>query len=210
MTHDYELATLTCHFGAYIAIILYHTRRQIRIYSQAFSKHRAYLLLHIVTGLTELIRYHITKARIGRDNILPEPIDVISCFIWGWTSFVLVKTLRRGDPRTARPPYQVGAVLRPLLSIISYLLQVPNLHKVSISALDGFLYARLGIFYFTYTPYLRGYSSSTIYSLSIPMAAILSIHESRVPGASLVFILAMAGVAKLNDWVSHRSRSLEG
>jgi hypothetical protein len=204
-----DLAPVMCHLGAYLTIILYHTRRQIRIYSKIFSKHRASLILHIITGITELSRYNITKTRLGHDNILPEPLDVMSCIIWGCTSVVLVRTLRRGDPITTRPPYQVGAILRPVLSITSYLLKLPDLHKVSISALDSFLYARLGIFFFTYTPYLRGYSSSAIYSLSIPLAAVFSIHESCVPGASLVFILAVAGVAKVNEWVTHRSRILE-
>ncbi|CAG8250496.1 unnamed protein product [Penicillium salamii] len=205
-----DLPALTCHFFAYLAIIFYHTRQQVRIYSRTFSKHKAYLYLHIVTGLTELARYHIIKVRFNRENILPEPIDVLSCFIWGCTSVYLVKTLRRGDPLTTRPPYQTGAVLRPVLSITSYMLQSPDLHKVSIFALDSFLYARLGIFFFYYTPYLRGYSTSTMYSISIPLSAIIAIHESGVRGASVVFILAMAGVAKLNEWVSYRSRILEG
>ncbi|CAG8900836.1 unnamed protein product [Penicillium salamii] len=147
---------------------LLYTRQQVGIYSKTFSKHNAYLYLHIVTGLTELARYH--------------PIDVLSCFIWGCTSLYLVKSLRRGDPLTTRPPYQTGAILRPVISIASYLLQSPDLHKVSISALDSFLYARLGIFFFYYTPYLRGYSTSTMYSISIPLSAIIAIHESGVRG----------------------------
>ncbi|KAJ5925322.1 hypothetical protein N7454_007961 [Penicillium verhagenii] len=209
MALNIELAPVMCHLFVYLAIILYHTRHQIRIYSKTFSKHRAALILHIITGITELSRYHFTKTRLGHDNILPELIDVTSCIVWGCTSVVLVKTLRRGDPITTRPPYQAGAILRPVLSITSYLHKLPALHRVSVYALDSFLYARLGIFFFTYTPYLRGYSSSAVYSISIPLAAALAIHESRVPGASFVFILAMAGVAKLNEWVTHRSRISE-
>ncbi|CAG8921794.1 unnamed protein product [Penicillium salamii] len=205
-----DLPALICHLSAYLAIIFYHTRQQVRIYSKTFSKHKAYLYLHIVTGLTELARYQVIKVRFNREKVLPEPIDVLSCFIWGCTSLYLVKSLRRGDPLTTRPPYQTGAILRPVISIASYLLQSPDLHKVSISALDSFLYARLGIFFFYYTPYLRGYSTSTMYSISIPLSAIIAIHESGVRGASVVFILAMAGVAKLNEWVSYRSRVLEG
>lgn len=210
MSQKPDIAPLICHCFAYLVILLYHTRRQVRIYSTKFSKNKACLFIHIGTGITELTRYHISKARLANDNILPEVIDVLSCFIWSCTSLVLVKTLRRGDPRTTRPPYQTAALLRPLISTISYLLQLPNLHRVSISALDSFLYARLAIFFFAYTPYLHGYSSSTIYSLAIPLAAAFSIHESRVRGASLVFILAMAYVAKLNEWVTHRSRTLQG
>ncbi|KAJ5490222.1 hypothetical protein N7453_011047 [Penicillium expansum] len=210
MSQKPDIAPLICHCFAYLVILLYHTRRQVRIYSTKFSKNKACLFIHIGTGITELTRYHISKARLANDNILPEVIDVLSCFIWSCTSLVLVKTLRRGDPRTTRPPYQTAALLRPLISTISYLLQLPNLHRVSISALDSFLYARLAIFFFAYTPYLHGYSSSTIYSLAIPLAAAFSIHESRVCGASLVFILAMAYVAKLNEWVTHRSRTLQG
>lgn len=205
-----DIAPLICYCSAYLTIILlYHTRRQVGMYSAKFSKNKAWLFIHISTGLLELSRYHISKARLGNDNILPGEIDVLSCFIWSWSSFVLVKTLRRGDPLTTRPPYQTGALLRPVICAISYLLQLPSLHRVSISALDSFIYARLAIFFFTYTPYLRGYSSSTFYSISIPLAAVISIHESGVHGASLVFILAMACVSKLNEWVTHRSRILQ-
>ncbi|KAF4770448.1 hypothetical protein N7455_007102 [Penicillium solitum] len=205
-----DIAPLICYCSAYLVILLYHTRRQVRMYSAKFSKNKVCLFIHIGTGVMELSRYHISKARYGNDNILPEVIDVLSCFIWSWTSLVLVKTLRRGDPRTTRPPYQTGALLRPVISTIAYLLQLPSLHRVSICALDSFLYARLGIFFFTYTPYLRGYSSSTFYSISIPLSAVISIHESGVRGASLVFILAMACVSKLNEWVTHRSRLVQG
>lgn len=210
MCRKSDIAPLICYCSAYLVIILYHTRRQVRMYSAKFSKNKVCLFIHIGTGVMELSRYHISKARFGNDNILPEVIDVLSCFVWSWTSLVLVKTLRRGDPRTTRPPYQTGALLRPVISTISYLLQLPSLHRVSISALDSFLYARLGIFFFTYTPYLRGYSSSTFYSISIPLSAVISIHESGVRGAALVFLLAMACVAKLNEWVTHRSRVVQG
>ncbi|KAJ5933714.1 hypothetical protein N7454_006043 [Penicillium verhagenii] len=209
MSQRFDLVPLLYPLIAYSSIIVYHTRWQVRMYNMKFAKNKAFLFLHIATGLMEVARFHISKARLGHDNILPEPLDVLSCVIWGWTSLALVKTLRRGDPLTTRPPYQAGAVLRPVMSIASYLLQIPGLYKVSMSALDSFLYARLAIFFFVYTPYLRGYSYSTIYSLSIPLAAALSIHESRVPGASVVFILATAYVAKLNEWVTHRSRVLQ-
>ncbi|CAG7975723.1 unnamed protein product [Penicillium nalgiovense] len=209
MSQKPDITALVGHCVAYIVIILYHTRRQVGIYSKTFSKHRAFFFIHIGTGIMELARYHISKARLGNDDILPEVIDVLSCLIWSWTSLVLVKTLRRGDPLTTRPPYQAGAILRPAISVASYLLGLPSLHRISISALDSFVYARMAIFFFTYTPYLRGYSYSTIYSLSIPLSAALSIHESRVRGASLVFILATAYIAKLNEWVTHRSRILQ-
>ena len=156
MSQKSEIAPLICHFGAYLAIILYQTRRQVQIYSKTLSKHRACILIHIGTGITELARYHLIKPRLGHDIILPEPIDVLSCFLWGWSSLVLVKTLRRGNPQTTRPPYQAGAFLRPIISIASYLLQLPELHRVSISALNSFPYARHGIFSFAYTPYLHG------------------------------------------------------
>lgn len=147
MCRKSDTAPLICYCSAYLVILLYHTRRQVRMYSAKFSKNKVCLFIHIGTGVMELSRYHISKAQFGNDNTLPEVIDVLSCFVWSWTSLVLVKTLRRGDPRTTRPPYQTGALLRPVISTISYLLQLPSLHRVSISALDSFLYARLGMFF---------------------------------------------------------------
>jgi hypothetical protein len=209
MSGKFDIMPLIAHPFVYLAIIIYHSRRHIPIYSAKFSKNKTCLYLHIGTGIMEWTRYHLTRTWLGHEDILPQPIDVLSCFIWSWTTLVLVKTLRRGDPLTTRPPYQAGAVLRPLVSIASYLLQIPSLHKVSISALDGFLYARLAIFFFVYTPYLRGYSESTFYSIAIPFAAAFSIHESRVPGAALAFIIIIAYTAKLNEWVTHRTRILQ-
>lgn len=193
--------------SGFLCIGLYHTQHQIPIYHRKFHKSKFYLYIHIFTGLTETFRYRIRMLSQDSTMILPEFLDVLSCFIWSWTSLALVKTLRRGHPQTTRPPYQAAACLRPVVSLISYLYDVPSLHKVSISTLDSFLYARLAIFFFSYTPYIR-VSYGTIYAISIPLAATLSVHESRVPGASLVFVIAVAYVAGLNRWVTEKSRSL--
>ncbi|KAJ5305346.1 uncharacterized protein N7443_005006 [Penicillium atrosanguineum] len=196
-------------FG-FIFIIIYNTRHEVPIYQRKFHKKKIYLYVHIFTGLTEAILYRLRETFQGRSDLLPHATDVLSCFIWGWTSLELVKTLRRGDPRTTRPPYQAAAVLRPMISLISYLFSIPSLHRLSISALDSFFYARLAITFFSYTPYIRSYRGSTIYAISIPLAAALSIHESRVPGASLVFIFATAYIKGLNGWVTHQSHYLRG
>lgn len=205
-THDH-FHLIFILFG-YISIMFYHTRHQVPIYQQKFHKKRIYLYVHIFTGITEVCRYRLREKSHGHSNILPSTLDILSCFIWSWTSLELVKTLRRGDPRTTRPPYQAGAILRPVVSLASYLLHIPSLHRVSISALDSFIYARLAIFFFCYTPYIQSYRSSTIYAISIPLAAAISIHESRVPGASVIFILATAYIARLNEWVTRQSRFL--
>lgn len=193
-------------FLGFFSIFLYHTRHEIPIYQRKFHKRKIFLYLHVVTGATETFRYRLNELQHGHSDILPDAFGVLSCFIWAFTSLELVKTLRRGDPRITRPPYQAGAVLRPVVSLISYLFEIPALHRLSISALDSFIYARLAIFFFTYTPYIRTYSRSAIYAISIPLAATLSIHESRVPGASILYILAVAYIARLNEWVTHQSR----
>ncbi|KAJ5158872.1 uncharacterized protein N7500_008523 [Penicillium coprophilum] len=205
-----DTGSLIYHGIPYLIILLYHTRRHVRVYSSKFSKNKTCLYIHISTGIIESARYHITKARHGNDDLLPGIMDVISCLIWSWSSVILVKTLRRGDPLTTRPPYQVAAFMRPVVCITSYFLKSPSLHRVSISALDSFVYARLAIFFLIYTPYLPGYSYSTIYSFSIPLAALFSVYSSRVRGASLLFFLFTAYVAKLNKWVTQRSRALQG
>ncbi|KAJ5653384.1 hypothetical protein N7490_000387 [Penicillium lividum] len=192
-------------FG-FFSILLYHTRHQVPIYYRKFHKKKVFLYVHLLTGLTEAFRYRILAFK-GDPNPLPTFMDVLSCFIWSWSSLELVKTLRRGDPRTTRPPYQAGALLRPVVSLIAYF-GIPSLHRLSISALDSFLYARLGIFFFTYTGFSKSLSPSGIYAVSIPLAAFLSIHEGGVPGASLAFVLAVALVMKVNEWVTHQSRCL--
>jgi hypothetical protein len=204
--HDHVgLALLSFTF---IVITLYHTLHQVRVYHHKFHKKRMYLYFHIFTGLTEAIRYRIREIFEGHSDFLPDSADILCCFIWSWTSLELVKTLRRGDPRTTRPPYQAGACLRPVVTLISFALGVPCLYKVSVYSLDSFIYARLGIFFFSYTPYIRCYTASQIYAISIPLSAALSIHNSRVPGASLVFIFATAYIAKLNEWVTQQSRKM--
>jgi hypothetical protein len=95
-----------------------------------------------------MTRCHITKARLGPDDILPDAVDMLSCFLLDWTSLVLVKTLRLVDPHTTRPPDQAGVFLRPVLSITSYLFQIPDLNRVSISALDS---CTTGDLFFAYT-----------------------------------------------------------
>lgn len=161
----------------YIIIFLYHTRHQVPIYQQKFHNRKMFLYIHIFTGMTEALRYRLREYLQGHSPILPDPVDVLSCFVWSWTSFELVKTLRRGDPRTTRPPYQAGALLRPIISLISYLFGVASLHKVSIGALDSFVYARLAIFFFSYTPYMRSARSSTVYAISIPLAPCSSLYH---------------------------------
>lgn len=188
--------------------MLYHTRHEVPIYQQKFYKKKIYLYFHVFTGTTEVCRYRLRETFEGHSDIPPSPLDILCCFIWSWTSFELLKTLRRGDPRTTRPPYQAGAILRPAACLASYLLRIPSQYRVSIFALDSFIYARLAIFFFSYTPYIQSYRSSTIYAISIPLAATLSIHQSQVPGASLVFVLVAAYITRLNEWVTRQSRLL--
>ncbi|KAJ5357974.1 hypothetical protein N7541_005132 [Penicillium brevicompactum] len=210
--HASRASSTQIEHGLFIAgifsVILYHTRHQVPIYHRKFHKKRIYLYIHIITGLSEAFKYRVKGVRQGHSNTLPDIFDVLSCLIWSWTSFELVKTLRRGDPRTTRPPYQVAACLRPTIATISYLWGIPSLHKVSISSLDSFLWARLVIYFFSYAPYISSFRSSTIYAISIPLASTLSVHESRVPGASFVFVLATAFVTKLNSWTTRQSESL--
>lgn len=192
-----------------LSIAIYHTRHQILSYHHKFHKQRAYLFIHVFTGLTEVFRYRLRELLSqGPIDILPDAFDVFSCFVWGWTSLELVKTLQRGDPQTTRPPYQTGACLRPVISLASYVFGIPCLHKVSICALDSFIWARVGIFFFSYSPYLRSPSPKTAYAIAIPLSAIIAIHESQVPGASLTFIIAMACIAGINRWVTQKSRSM--
>ncbi|KAJ5698124.1 hypothetical protein N7462_000129 [Penicillium macrosclerotiorum] len=202
------LMQLILFASAFACIFLYHTRHQVPIYHRKFHKNKIYLYVHVIIGILEAFRYRLYVVFQGHNEVLPQAGDILACFVWSWTSFQLVKTLRRGDPRTTRPPYQAGACLRPLASLISYLFSIPCLHRVSIGALDSFIYARLAIFFFYYTPYIRSFSSSTIYAISIPLAATLSIHQSRVPGASLVYILMVTYITRLNEWVTEKSRTL--
>lgn len=191
-----------------ICIGLYHTQHQVPNYHRKFSQKKTYLYLHVITGLAEALRYRLHAICQNQSEMPSDMIDVILSFIWSWTSFKLVRTLRRGHPRTTRPPYQAGACLRPIVSLLSYSFQIPCLHRLSISALDAFVYARLGIFFLTYTSYLGTSRGDTIYAISIPLSAILSIHESRVPGASLAFLFIMACITKLNQWVTQKSRQM--
>ncbi|KAJ5107293.1 hypothetical protein N7456_003968 [Penicillium angulare] len=200
--------------SGFLSIALYHTQHQVPIYHRKFHKSKLYLYLHIITGITEAVRYRLHRFTNPEETaILPQPLDVVSCFVWSWTSLALVKTLRRGHPLTTRPPYQAAACLRPIISLISFIWSIPSLHKVSISTLNSFVYARLAIFFFCHTPYIGSSSSGsssygTIYAISIPLAATLSVHESRVPGASVVFVFATVYVAGLNRWVTGKSRLL--
>ncbi|KAJ5719108.1 hypothetical protein N7493_007563 [Penicillium malachiteum] len=195
-------------FLTFFSIFLYHTRHEIPIYQRKFHKRKIFLYLHIITGTSDLFRYRFNEFLYGPFDALPDALGVLSSLIWAFTSLELVKTLRRGDPRTTRPPYQAGAILRPLVSLTSYLFGLPALHRLSISALDSFIYARLAIFFFCHTPYIRSYSRSKIYAISIPLSAALAIHESRVPGASILYLLAVSYVTRLNEWVTYESRSL--
>lgn len=210
--HASRASSTQVEHGLFIAglfsVILYHTRHQVPIYHRKFHKKKIYLYIHIITSLSEAFKYRVKGVRQGHSNTLPDIYDVLSCLIWSWTSFELVKTLRRGDPRTTRPPYQVAACLRPTIAVISYLWGISSLHKVSIRSLDSFLWARLIIYFFSYAPYISSFRSSTIYAISIPLASALSVHESRVPGASFIFVLATAFVTKLNSWTTRQSEVL--
>ncbi|PYH82630.1 hypothetical protein BO82DRAFT_353597 [Aspergillus uvarum CBS 121591] len=150
-----EQIDLLQHTLLYLVIIFYHSQYHAPSYHVKFSKHKLVLSLHIGTGLFEVFEYRLRRVQLAHDRILPSELDVVSCLVWSATSLQLVKTLRRGDPQTTRPPYQAGAILRPVVCVLAYLLQSPDLHRLSIYALDSFVYARVFIFFFHYTPYLR-------------------------------------------------------
>ncbi|PYI18914.1 hypothetical protein BO99DRAFT_422785 [Aspergillus violaceofuscus CBS 115571] len=207
---DPETVALLNRVVVYTAVILYHTIWHAPTYHIKFAKNTTSLTLHIATGLLEYFRYWLAKAQTAHPQpILPDELDVLSSVIWSGTSFVLLRTLRRGDPRTTRPPYQAAACLRPLATVAAYAFRLPSLHTLSVYALEGFVWTRLAIFYFSRTPYLRGVvKDSTVYAISVPLAAVFSVHQSQVPGASLGFVLAMAYIKQLNEWVTLRSRCL--
>ncbi|RAH46249.1 uncharacterized protein BO95DRAFT_463303 [Aspergillus brunneoviolaceus CBS 621.78] len=207
---DPETLALLNRIVVYTAVILYHTIWNAPVYHIKFAKNTTCLSLHIATGLLEYFRYWLGKAQTPHSQtILPDALDVLSSLIWSGTSFVLLRTLRRGDPRTTRPPYQAAACLRPLATIAAYAFRIPSLHTLSIYALEGFIWTRLAIFYFSRTPYLRGTAKdSTVYAISVPLAAVFSVHQSQVPGATMGFVLAMAYIRQLNEWVTLRSKCL--
>ncbi|PWY83566.1 hypothetical protein BO70DRAFT_290691 [Aspergillus heteromorphus CBS 117.55] len=209
MPQDPEFMRLIINIIVLSTVVIYHTQKHAPVYHTKFHKSTLCLPIHITTGLMESFRYQIRAATSDQKDILPNELDVISSFIWSWTSFVLVKSLRRGHPSTTRPPYQTAAVLRPVISLASYVFEIPGFYKLSIRALDSFGYARLAIFLLTHTPYLEKVTSSDIYALAIPVASLLSIHGSRVPGATLAFGVITAYVAKLNRWVTRRSREMK-
>ncbi|KAJ5898766.1 hypothetical protein N7495_003510 [Penicillium taxi] len=195
---------LIVFFICLVSVLLYHTQHQVPIYHRKFHKRKIYLYIHIFTGLAEASRYRFREFQ-NQSFVLPDALDVLSSFLWSWTSLELVKTLRRGDPRTTRPPYQAAACLRPVATLVSYIYGISSLYTVSVRALDGFIYARLAIFYFVHTPYMRYYSNSQIYAVSIPLASTISIYQSRVHSATLIFILVTAYITKLNEWVTYQS-----
>ncbi|PHH81894.1 hypothetical protein CDD83_3452 [Cordyceps sp. RAO-2017] len=197
------LAELVVYGLLYGAVFRFHTSRTVQVYNQKFRKSTSYHLpVHIATGLFEITRYQVRVARHGEAAVAPGGGDVVVCLIWAWTSLCLVRSLQRGDPATTRPAYQAGIVLRPLCSLAGFALQSPSLYRVCAKAINSFVYARVGIWLVHKSAFLRGQPDSAVYSLCIPVSAILSIHEGRVLGAVPVYVAVMFAIRHLNHWVS--------
>lgn len=214
LRYDPKVVALLSRIVVFTAVLFYHTIWHAPTYHRKFAKSQLGLSLHVVTGLFEYFRYWLSTARskfyTSQTAVpLPDELDLLCSLVWSWTSLMLVRTLRRGDPLTTRPPYQVAACMRPFATAAAYLFRIPSLHTLSVYTLEGFIWTRLAIFYFSRTPYLNDLvKASTIYAISVPLAAVFSIHQSQVPGASVVFLLAMSLTRSLNQWVSRQSQAL--
>lgn len=131
--------------SVYLCIFGYHTRRSLRVYRVTSGKQTSLMLtLHILSASFELLRYY---AQAVKGDVLPNAIDTIACFVHSATTLGLAKKLLRGD-QTTRASYQAPALMRPFVALVALLSQSVFVHRASVKLLNGFLHARLVIFFF--------------------------------------------------------------
>ncbi|RMI93959.1 hypothetical protein CDV36_016510, partial [Fusarium kuroshium] len=139
------------------------------------------LLLHILAGLFELVRYY-TRGVDG--DVVPEVLDTAACFAQAFTTLHRSKTLLRGDIMT-RPSYQAPALMRPFARLTALVYQSPSIHRASVKLLHTFLYTRMIIFLVKRFGVDKTHSNTTIYAHAVFLGAIMPF---MILACTLVFL----------------------
>ena len=191
-----SLALVSITLGA-----IYHQHSQYSI--PLYKAHmRPILILHIVSGLTELLGLYIRPLLHTHDKI-PDSIDLTLCLAQSGTNMALVKRMARGQWKMTRPSYQAGALLRPVLTILGMIYQRSDLHTSSLQILHAFIYTRYLIYLWSKTGLLDKHSD--IYMMAVFCAAILAMMDTPFPAVlSKAYILCVAGISLLNHWTSQQ------
>jgi hypothetical protein len=199
---DSAMVQIICRVVLYGSPMLYHSHRAVLSYRQKFRKPSALpLSFHILASAFELVRY---EARALRGPVLPDELDLLACLAQTCTSLVLARTLLRGDASVTRASYQAGALLRMTVGVLAYSLQNVLLYRGAVRLLDAFFYTRFVIFLGHRLGLGSVYKGSTIYMIGVFLGALLSMHESQVPGAVPAYVLAVGVLVMINRGVSER------
>lgn len=141
--------------SAYTVILSQHTRYAAPIYnlhhreSSTKTFRNTVLGLHIISGLSEIIRWYFLTLFSPTGDTRPSatPIDFLLCMAQSITSLILVKHLARGFPIMTRPSYQAGSVSRMLLAGVALWNGSPDWQESSVKSVNAFIYTRLLIKY---------------------------------------------------------------
>jgi len=191
-----SLALVSITLGA---IYHQHSRFSIPLYK---AHMRPILILHIISGLTELMGLYIRPLLHASEKI-PDAMDLTLCLAQSGTNMALVKRMARGQWKMTRPSYQAGALLRPILTILGMIYQKAELHTSSLQILHAFIYTRYLIYLLSKTRLLDKHSD--IYMMAVFTAAILAMMDTPFPATlSKAYILCVAGISLLNHWTSQQ------
>lgn len=160
------------------------------------------LILHIISGLTELLGLYIRPLLHSSERI-PDSLDLALCLAQSGTNLALVKRMARGQWKMTRPSYQAGALLRPILTVLGMIYDRADLHKSSLQILHAFIYTRYLIYLWSKTGLLDKHSD--VYMMAVFTAAILAMMDTPFPATlSKAYILCVAAISLLNHWTSQQ------
>lgn len=201
--HTKETFELFLHILTYTTILLYHTRRSAPVYVKTFNKRTSLpLLLHILAGLFEVLRYHLLAALHPSTPLTPTTLDLIACTLQSLTSLYLAKTLIRGSIST-RPAYQAGALMRVALGVAAWASGDADLHRASVKIVNGFAYTRVVIAAQMVLGLDGWRAGREVYANGVFVGGLLAVWEAGVLGVGVPVYVGLVGVGMaLNRGVS--------
>lgn len=184
-----------------------HTNGAIRRSLKALHKPlNVTVLVHVATGMFEVLRYYIRRfTQSDGAEVRPDILDLTSMVIQSLTAYRLARDRAFvGDKSIIRPVYHTQATCRVLLTISSFVLNKPWMHRGSVMIVVGNIYPRLIIWVARRLRMGALERYNDIYTMAMFVGALPTMYDTGVPMGPQVFLAAFVAFVLLERWVAQK------
>lgn len=184
-----------------------HTSGAVRRSLKALQKPlNVTVLVHVTTGTLEILRYYLRRfAQREGAEVRPDILDLTLMAIQVLTAYRLARDRAFiGDKSIIQPVYHTQATSRVLLTLGSFLLAKPWMHRGSVMIVVGNIYPRLAIWVACRLRLDAFKRYRDIYTMAIFVGALPTMYDTGIPMGPQVFLVAFVAFVLLERWVAQK------